>query len=142
MLQVNPNPYIGVRAVGYSPNIEIFKQAILSLCEVAYSLLNLCKTKETLSYPWKFHEIWPNSQMFKYYINFLVDILTGWTGPLSLSVFVPDIELAIAKRYIAFLSKCFPNIDKQVNQQFSQNPKFWGSSYFTVAFSNLAGHFF
>ena len=45
---------------------------------------------------------------------YLVDILTGWTGPLSLAVFVPGIELAIAKRYISFLTKCFPNIDNQV----------------------------
>jgi len=45
----------------------------------------------------------------------LVDILTGWTGPLSLAVFVPGIELAIAKRYISFLTKCFPNIDNQVS---------------------------
>eukprot|EP00088_Acartia_fossae_P029166 TRINITY_DN29996_c0_g1_i9.p1 TRINITY_DN29996_c0_g1~~TRINITY_DN29996_c0_g1_i9.p1 ORF type:complete len:523 (-),score=67.62 TRINITY_DN29996_c0_g1_i9:482-2050(-) len=48
-------------------------------------------------------------------LHHLVDILSGWTGPLSLAVFVPDIELAIAKRYISFLTKCFPNIDQQVS---------------------------
>jgi len=45
----------------------------------------------------------------------LVDILKGWSGPLSLALFVPDIELAIAKRYISYLTKCFTNIDQQVS---------------------------
>ena len=41
--------------------------------------------------------------------------LVTWTGPISISVFVPDIELALGLRYIQYLRSCYPAIRRQVS---------------------------
>jgi len=50
----------------------------------------------------------------------LVELIEGWSGPLSLAVFVPDLELAIANQYIQLLVKCFPQIQKQVSFHYGE----------------------
>ena len=44
----------------------------------------------------------------------LVELVTNWSGPLSISVFVPHVELAIGLKYIQYLKMCNSAIDKQV----------------------------
>jgi len=45
----------------------------------------------------------------------LVELVTNWSGPLSISVFVPHVELAIGLKYIQYLKMCNSAIDKQVS---------------------------
>ena len=45
----------------------------------------------------------------------LVELVKNWSGPMSIAVFVPDIELAVGLRYIQYLRSCNPAIEKQVS---------------------------
>ena len=45
----------------------------------------------------------------------LAELVTNWSGPMSISVFVPDIELGIAVKYIQYLRSCYPAIKRQVS---------------------------
>ena len=45
----------------------------------------------------------------------LTELVTPWSGPISISVFVPDIELALALHYIQYLRSCYPAIQRQVS---------------------------
>ena len=45
----------------------------------------------------------------------LTELITNWSGPMSISVFVPDIELGIGLKYIQYLRSCYPAIEKQVS---------------------------
>ena len=45
----------------------------------------------------------------------LTELVTNWSGPMSIAVFVPDIELGIALRYIQYLRNCHPSIRSQVS---------------------------
>ena len=45
----------------------------------------------------------------------LIELVTPWSGPVSISVFVPDIELALALKYIQYLRSCYPAIHRQVS---------------------------
>ena len=45
----------------------------------------------------------------------LTELVTPWSGPVSISVFVPDIELALALKYIQYLRSCYPAIHRQVS---------------------------
>jgi len=45
----------------------------------------------------------------------LTELVTNWSGPMSIAVFVPDIELGIALRYIQYLRGCHPAIRSQVS---------------------------
>ena len=45
----------------------------------------------------------------------LTELVTPWSGPISISVFVPDIELALALNYIQYLRSCYPAIQRQVS---------------------------
>ena len=45
----------------------------------------------------------------------LVELVTNWSGPMSISVFAPDIELGIAVKYIQYLRSCYPAIKRQVS---------------------------
>ena len=45
----------------------------------------------------------------------LTELVTNWSGPMSISVFVPDIELGIAVKYIQYLRSCYPAIKRQVS---------------------------
>ena len=41
-----------------------------------------------------------------------------WTGPISTSVFVPEIEMEAAELYIAYLRKCDKKLREQVTFHF------------------------
>lgn len=45
----------------------------------------------------------------------LTELVTSWSGPMSISVFAPDIELGIAGKYISYLRSCYPAINNQVS---------------------------
>ena len=45
----------------------------------------------------------------------VTELVTNWSGPLSISVFVPDIELALGLKYIQYLRSCYPAIQSQVS---------------------------
>ena len=45
----------------------------------------------------------------------LIELVTAWSGPMSISVFVPDIELALGLKYIQYLRSCYPAIRRQVS---------------------------
>jgi len=45
----------------------------------------------------------------------LTELVTNWSGPMSISVFVPDIELGIGLKYIQYLRSCYPAIERQVS---------------------------
>jgi len=44
----------------------------------------------------------------------VVELVKHWSGPMSIAVFVPGIELAIATRYIQYLRSCHHQIENQV----------------------------
>ena len=44
----------------------------------------------------------------------LVEIAASWSGPISVAVFAPSVELSLGLRYIQFLKQCFPKIQRQV----------------------------
>ena len=45
----------------------------------------------------------------------LTELVTNWSGPMSISVFAPDVELGIAIKYIQYLRSCYPAIESQVS---------------------------
>lgn len=45
----------------------------------------------------------------------LTELVTNWSGPMSIAVFVPHIELGISLRYIQYLRGCHPSIRSQVS---------------------------
>ena len=45
----------------------------------------------------------------------LTELVTNWSGPMSISVFAPDVELGIAIKYIQYLRSCYPAIEAQVS---------------------------
>ena len=45
----------------------------------------------------------------------LVELVKNWSGPMSIAVFVPDIELAVGLRYIQYLRSCNHAIERQVS---------------------------
>ena len=47
-------------------------------------------------------------------LYWLVEIVERWPGPISMSLFVPDVEYGIAQTYMKYLKQCFPTIRKQV----------------------------
>jgi hypothetical protein len=50
-----------------------------------------------------------------------VELAEHWSGPLSVSVFTPDMELDIALEYIVFIRQCFQPIRDQVSSQLTRN---------------------
>ena len=44
----------------------------------------------------------------------LIEIVSRWSGPISLALFVPDVEYGIAEIYLEHLRKCYPEIKAQV----------------------------
>jgi len=45
----------------------------------------------------------------------LEELVKNWSGPMSIAVFVPDIELAVGLRYIQYLRSCNHAIERQVS---------------------------
>ena len=45
----------------------------------------------------------------------LVELVKNWSGPMSIAVFVPDIELGVGLRYIQYLRSCNLAIERQVS---------------------------
>ena len=37
-----------------------------------------------------------------------------WAGPISVALFVPDVEFSIAETFIEYLRNCYPAVRKQV----------------------------
>ena len=45
----------------------------------------------------------------------LVELVSNWSGPMSIAVFVPGVELAVGVRYIQYLRDCNQDIRNQVS---------------------------
>ena len=45
----------------------------------------------------------------------LVELVSNWSGPMSIAVFVPGVELAVGLRYIQYLRDCNQDIRNQVS---------------------------
>ena len=45
-----------------------------------------------------------------------------WAGPISLTLFVPDVEFAVARVFIQFLRKCYPAVRERVGAHI---PGYW-----------------
>lgn len=47
-------------------------------------------------------------------LHHVAELASTWSGPISISVFVPDTELSVASTYIRFLRYCLPAVANQV----------------------------
>ena len=47
-------------------------------------------------------------------LYWLPEILRRWSGPISITLFVPDVEFGLAEIYLKYLWLCFPSISEQV----------------------------
>lgn len=51
-------------------------------------------------------------------LHWLYTLGNHWDGPISVAVFVPDIEFAIARSLLRYFSVCFPGISDRINFNF------------------------
>ncbi|XP_046990588.1 beta-1,4-glucuronyltransferase 1-like [Schistocerca americana] len=49
------------------------------------------------------------------HLHWLADVATHWCGPISVSIFAPDLDYQIAEAYISYLRQCFSDITSQVS---------------------------
>ena len=47
-------------------------------------------------------------------MHWLVQMANRWTGPISVALFVPDVEFSIAKYFIEHLRSCYSNVRDRV----------------------------
>ena len=47
-------------------------------------------------------------------MHWVVQMANRWTGPISMSLFVPDVEFSIAKYFIEHLRNCYSNVRDRV----------------------------
>ena len=47
-------------------------------------------------------------------LHWLVDLVQVWSGPISIALFVPDMDAHISLVYIAYLQSCYKSIQRQV----------------------------
>lgn len=47
-------------------------------------------------------------------MHWLVQMANRWSGPISVALFVPDVEFGIAKAFIEYLRNCYPRVREQV----------------------------
>ena len=45
----------------------------------------------------------------------VIDTLCRWSGPISVALFLPDVEFSIGLVFIEFLRNCYPAVRDQVN---------------------------
>jgi len=67
----------------------------------------------------------------------LIELVSNWSGPMSISVFVPHIELGIGLKYIQYLRMCHPAIQRQVSFHLTYPADHPGST--DVDFQELVG---
>lgn len=57
-------------------------------------------------------------------LHWLMETVKVWSGPISVSLFVPDVEYDIGKVTVNYLRKCIPRIKEQVRfKKLSHQPK-------------------
>lgn len=49
-------------------------------------------------------------------LYWLLETAKTWSGPISIALFVPDIEFHISKIYLSFIRRCYPAIREQVKK--------------------------
>ena len=49
------------------------------------------------------------------YLDTLTEAVRRWSGPMSVAVFVPDVEYGISEVYLEYLRGCYPEIRAQVS---------------------------
>jgi hypothetical protein len=47
-------------------------------------------------------------------MHWLVQVANRWAAPISLTLFVPDVEFAVARLFIEFLRNCYPAVRDRV----------------------------
>lgn len=50
-------------------------------------------------------------------LHWILQTVKNWSGPLSIALFVPDIEFQISKIYLSFIRRCFPGVKEQVTNK-------------------------
>jgi hypothetical protein len=48
-------------------------------------------------------------------LYWLLETVKTWSGPISIALFVPDVEFHISKVYINYIRRCFPRVKEQVS---------------------------
>jgi hypothetical protein len=48
-------------------------------------------------------------------MHWLVQVANRWAAPISLTLFVPDVEFAVARLFIEFLRNCYPAVRDRVS---------------------------
>ena len=48
-------------------------------------------------------------------MHWLVQMANRWAGPISITLFVPDVEFAVARAFIQFLRSCYPAVKDRVS---------------------------
>ena len=43
--------------------------------------------------------------------------ISRWKGPISVALFVPDVEFSIAETFIEYLRNCYPAVKEQVDNE-------------------------
>jgi len=59
----------------------------------------------------------------------LDELVSGWAGPLSISVFTPERELSVAFKFINYMRGCKENVAKQVSFHFGYPVEHQGVEY-------------
>lgn len=49
------------------------------------------------------------------HLHWLEEVAVHWCGPISVSIFTPDLDYQIAEAYISYLRRCFSDVSSQVN---------------------------
>jgi len=47
-------------------------------------------------------------------MHWIVQMANRWNGPISVALFVPDVEFSIAETFIEYLRNCYPAVKRQV----------------------------
>ena len=59
-------------------------------------------------------------------LYWLPEMVKTWSGPISLTLFVPSIEYHISKVYLRYIRQCFLTVKEQVNQWMGEMlPRVW-----------------
>ena len=59
----------------------------------------------------------PPTSFFVYIHLDISRSISRWKGPISVALFVPDVEFSIAETFIEYLRNCYPAVKEQVDNE-------------------------
>ena len=68
-------------------------------------------------YPIQVKRRWGLQLGFKYIHLDISRSISRWKGPISVALFVPDVEFSIAETFIEYLRNCYPAVKEQVDNE-------------------------